>query len=97
MAMSAGELDDKCWYEKIKNSLQSSQAKKQNFPTGEGLRLEEGNWSSEIEEKNVSHQGQKMAYLIGSKRQVLKTKCNQGISSHQTWGAKTLSKGNGLK
>ena len=31
IAMSAGELDDKCWYEKIKNSLQSSQAKSKIF------------------------------------------------------------------
>ena len=97
MAMSAGELDDKCWYEKIKNSLQSSQAKKQNFPTGEGLRLEEGNWSSEIEEKKCQSPKSKNGLPDWIKKTSFENEMQpRYLIPSDLGGAKTLSKGNGL-
>ena len=97
MAMSAGELDDKCWYEKIKNSLQSSQAKKQNFPTGEGLRLEEGNWSSEIEEKKCQSPRSKNGLPDWIKKTSFENEIQpRYLIPSDLGGTKTLSKGNGL-
>ena len=97
MAMSAGELDDKCWYEKIKNSLQSSQAKKQNFPTGEGLRLEEGNWSSEIEEKKCQSPRSKNGLPDWIKKTSFENEMQpRYLIPSDLGGTKTLSKGNGL-
>ena len=97
IAMSAGELDDKCWYEQIKNSLQTSGAKKQKFPTGEGLRLEEGNWFLKGEEKD--HQSlspkNRLPDWIKKPNFVNKIRPRYLIPS-DLGGSKTLSKGNGL-
>ena len=97
IAMSAGQLDDKCWYEKIKNSLQSCKAKKQIFPTGEGLRLEEGNWSFEIEEKE--HRSKKSRNKLPDwiKKVSFENKVQpKYLIPSDLGGSKTLSKGNGL-
>ena len=97
IAMSAGQLDDKCWYEKIKNSLQSCKAKKQIFPTGEGLRLEEGNWSCEIEEKE--HRSKKSRNKLPDwiKKVSFENKVQpKYLIPSDLGGSKTLSKGNGL-
>ena len=98
IAMSAGELDDKCWYEKIKNSLQSSRAKKQNFPTGEGLRLEEGNWSSAIEEKKRHSRKSKNSSPDWINETSFENKMQpRYLVPSDLGGSKTLSKGNGLR
>ena len=97
IAMSAGQLDDKCWYEKIKNSLQSSKAKKQIFPTGEGLRLEEGNWSSAIEEKEYQSKKSRNKLPDWIKKVSFENKVQpKYLIPSDLGGSKTLSKGNGL-
>ncbi len=97
IAMSAGQLDDKCWYEKIKNSLQSSKAKKQIFPTGEGLRLEEGNWSSAIEEKKYQSKKSRNKLPDWIKKVSFENKVQPNyLIPSDLGGSKTLSKGNGL-
>ena len=97
IAMSAGQLDDKCWYEKIKNSLQSCKAKKQIFPTGEGLRLEEGNWSSAIEEKEYQSKKSRNKLPDWIKKVSFENKVQpKYLIPSDLGGSKTLSKGNGL-
>ena len=97
IAMSAGQLDDKCWYEKIKNSLQSSKAKKQIFPTGEGLRLEEGNWSSAKEEKEYQSKKSRNKLPDWIKKVSFENKVQpKYLIPSDLGGSKTLSKGNGL-
>ena len=97
IAMSAGQLDEKCWYEKIKNSLQSSKAKKQIFPTGEGLRLEEGNWSFAIEEKECQSKKSRNKLPDWIKKVSFENKVQpKYLIPSDLGGSKTLSKGNGL-
>ena len=97
IAMSAGQLDEKCWYEKIKNSLQSSKAKKQIFPTGEGLRLEEGNWSFAIEEKECQSKKSRNKLPDWIKKVSFENKVQPNyLIPSDLGGSKTLSKGNGL-
>ena len=97
IAMSAGQLDDKCWYEKIKNSLQSSKAKKQIFPTGEGLRLEEGDWSFAIEEKECQSKRSRNKLPDWIKKVSFENKVQpKYLIPSDLGGSKTLSKGNGL-
>ena len=97
IAMSAGQLDEKCWYEKIKNSLQSSKAKKQIFPTGEGLRLEEGNWSFAIEEKGCQSKKSRNKLPDWIKKVSFENKVQpKYLIPSDLGGSKTLSKGNGL-
>ncbi|MFL2794395.1 MAG: double-strand break repair helicase AddA [Paracoccaceae bacterium] len=97
IAMSAGQLNDECWYEKIKNSLQSCKAKKQIFPTGEGLRLEEGNWSFEIEEKEHRSKKSKNKLPDWIKKVSFENKVQpKYLIPSDLGGSKTLSKGNGL-
>jgi len=97
IAMSAGKLDEKCWYEKIKNSLQSSKAKKQIFPTGEGLRLEEGNWSFAIEEKEYQSKKSRNKLPDWIKKVSFQNKVQpKYLIPSDLGGSKTLSKGNGL-
>ena len=97
IAMCAGQLDDKCWYEKIKNSLKSSKAKKQIFPTGEGLRLEEGNWSFAIEEKECQSKKSRNKLPDWIKKVSFENKVQpKYLIPSDLGGSKTLSKGNGL-
>ena len=97
IAMSAGQLDDECWYEKIKNSLQSCKAKKQIFPTGEGLRLEEGNWSFEIKEKEHRPKKSRNKLPDWIKKVSFENKVQpKYLIPSDLGGSKTLSKGNGL-
>ena len=97
IAMSAGQLDDKCWYEKIKNSLQSSKAKKQIFPTGEGLRLEEGNWTFAIAEKECQSKKSRNKLPDWIKKVSFENKVQpKYLIPSDLGGSKTLSKGNEL-
>jgi len=97
IAMSAGQLDEKCWYEKIKNSLQSSKAKRQIFPTGEGLRLEEGDWSFAIEEKECQPKKSRNKLPNWIKKVSFESKVQpKYLIPSDLGGSKTLSKGNGL-
>ena len=97
IAMAAGELDEICWYEQIKNSLEASKAKKQNFPTGEGLRLEEGNWSTEIREKEYRSLKTKIRLPGWLKDESFENKMQpKYLIPSDLGGSKTLSIGNGL-
>ena len=97
IAMSAGEIDDKCWYAKIKNCLQTSKAKKQKFPTGEGLRLEEGDWSLTVEEKVSKPLKRRNKLPAWIKEINFKDKVKpKYLIPSDMGGSKTLSKGNEL-
>ena len=97
IAMSAGELDDKCWYAKIENCLQNSNARKKEFPTGQGLRLEEGDWSLAIEEKDSRPLKRKNKLPAWIKQINFKNKVKpKYLIPSDMGGSKTLSKGNGL-
>jgi len=95
--MSAGELDDKCWYTKIENCLQTSNARKQEFPTGKGLRLEEGDWTLKIEETESKPLKRKNKLPAWTKQINFKNKVKpKYLIPSDMGGSKTLSKGNGL-
>ena len=97
IAMAAGELDENCWHEKIKNSLQNSNAKIYKFPTGEGLRLEEGNWLAKKETIDSQFKVSKNEIPDWIKNKNFEhNKLPKYLVPSDLGGSKTLSKGKGL-